>query len=151
MGEIATVNSVEHAVRLVELMASSENVLGVSQMAQSLGLPRATIYRLLKTLAQREWVVQDDKTYRLSFRLAGLFRGAGATAAAAALAERGKRLTLPRSTATASSTLRRSIPPILSACFRRSAGAGRYMQPVSAKFCWLRQKRNCLRECATRG
>jgi len=87
MGEIATVNSVEHAIRLVELMAGSENVLGVSQMAQSLDLPRATVYRLLKTLAQREWVIQDDKTYRLSFRLAGLFHGASA-GAEIALAER---------------------------------------------------------------
>lgn len=87
MGEIATVNSVEHAIRLVELMAGSENVLGVSQMAQSLDLPRATVYRLLKTLAQREWVIQDDKMYRLSFRLAGLFHGASA-GAEIALAER---------------------------------------------------------------
>ncbi|WP_414448483.1 IclR family transcriptional regulator [Burkholderia sp. 22PA0099] len=87
MGEIATVNSVEHAVRLVELMAGSEHALGVSQMAQSLDLPRATVYRLLKTLAQRDWIVQDDKTYRLSFRLAALFQGAGA-GVEAALAER---------------------------------------------------------------
>jgi DNA-binding IclR family transcriptional regulator len=83
MGEIATVNSVEHAVRLVELLASSANVLSVSQMAQTLDLPRATVYRLLKTLVQREWVIQDGKTYRLSFRLTGLFGGAEA-----ALAER---------------------------------------------------------------
>jgi DNA-binding IclR family transcriptional regulator len=87
MGEIATVNSVDHAIRLVELMANSAHALGVSQMAQSLGLPRATVYRLLKTLAQREWVNQDDKTYRLSLRLAGLFHGAGA-GSEAALAER---------------------------------------------------------------
>ncbi|WP_392394097.1 IclR family transcriptional regulator [Paraburkholderia caledonica] len=51
-------------------------------MAQSLDLPRATVYRLLKTLAQKEWIVQDDKTYRLSLRLAELFRGAGASAEA---------------------------------------------------------------------
>ena len=87
MGEIATVNSVDHAIRLVELMAGSEIPLGVSQMAQSLDLPRATVYRLLKTLGQREWVIQDDKTYRLSFRLTELFRGAG-VGAQAALAER---------------------------------------------------------------
>ncbi len=83
MGEIATVNSVEHAIRLVELLASSTNALGVSQMAQSLDLPRATIYRLLKTLAQREWVIQEGKTYRLSFRLTGLFGNAGVSAQAA--------------------------------------------------------------------
>jgi IclR family acetate operon transcriptional repressor len=87
MGEIATVNSVEHAIRLIELMAASSQVLSVSQMAQGLNLPRATIYRLLKTLAQREWVTQEDKTYRLSLRLAGLFERAGA-GAEAALAER---------------------------------------------------------------
>ncbi|EJM67412.1 transcriptional regulator [Pseudomonas sp. GM49] len=91
MGEIATINSVEHAIRLVELLASSENVLGVSQMAQSLDLPRATIYRLLKTLAQQEWVIQEEKTYRLSLRLTGLFHGVGA-GAEAALAERIKPL-----------------------------------------------------------
>jgi IclR family acetate operon transcriptional repressor len=87
MGEIATVNSVEHAIRLVELLAGSANVLSVSHMAQALDLPRATVYRLLKTLAQREWVIQEDKTYRLSFRLKGLFQGAGA-GTEAALAER---------------------------------------------------------------
>jgi len=87
MGEIATVNSVDHAIRLVELMANSAHPLGVSQMAQALALPRATVYRLLKTLAQREWVNQDDKTYRLSLRLAGLFQGVGA-GSEAALAER---------------------------------------------------------------
>lgn len=91
MGEIATVNSVEHAIRLVELLASSAEVLSVSQMAQSLELPRATVYRLLKTLALREWVIQEDKTYRLSFRLSGLFHGAGA-GAEVALAERMKPL-----------------------------------------------------------
>lgn len=85
MGEIATVNSVEHAIRLVELLAGSANALGVSQMAQSLELPRATVYRLLKTLGQREWVIQEDKTYRLSLRLRGLFYGGGT---AVALAER---------------------------------------------------------------
>jgi IclR family acetate operon transcriptional repressor len=87
MGEIATVNSVEHAIRLVELLAGSAQLLSVSQMAQALELPRATVYRLLKTLAQQEWVIQEDKTYRLSLRLAGLFHGAGA-GAQAALAER---------------------------------------------------------------
>jgi DNA-binding IclR family transcriptional regulator len=87
MGEIATVSSVDHAVSLIELLACSEQALGVSQIAQSLRLPRATVYRLLKTLIQREWVIQDDKRYRLSFRLAGLFRGASA-GAGAALAER---------------------------------------------------------------
>ncbi|WP_244142493.1 IclR family transcriptional regulator [Trinickia caryophylli] len=68
-------------------MAGSEHALGVSQMAQSLDLPRATVYRLLRTLAQREWVIQDDKTYRLSFHLTGLFRDASA-GAEAGLAER---------------------------------------------------------------
>lgn len=87
MGEIATVNSVEHAIRLVELLARSAPMLSVSQMAQSLDLPRATVYRLLKTLAQQEWIVQEDKTYRLSLRLSGLFHGAGA-GAEVALAER---------------------------------------------------------------
>lgn len=91
MGEIATVNSVEHAIRLVELLAGSAGALGVSQLAQALDLPRATVYRLLKTLGQREWVIQEDKTYRLSFRLAGLFQGAGPRAEAA-LAERMKPL-----------------------------------------------------------
>jgi DNA-binding IclR family transcriptional regulator len=87
MAEIATVNSVEHAIRLVELLASSAENPGVSQIAQSLDLPRATVYRLLKTLAEREWVIQEDKTYRLSFRLTGLFHGAGA-GAQVSLAER---------------------------------------------------------------
>ncbi|GAB3629851.1 IclR family transcriptional regulator [Pandoraea terrae] len=78
MGEISTVSSVGHAIRLIELLAGGASPRNVSEIAHALELPRATVYRLLRTLAEFEWVIQDGTTYRLSFRPTGLFVHAGA-------------------------------------------------------------------------
>ncbi|WP_206957242.1 IclR family transcriptional regulator [Trinickia acidisoli] len=73
MSEAATISSVSHAVRLVELLARASKAMSVSELAKSLDLPRPTVYRLLRTLQSFNWTVQDGTTYRLSYRLPGLF------------------------------------------------------------------------------
>lgn len=73
MKEVPTISSVSHAIKLVEALATTTASLNVSEMADALGLPRATVYRLVGTLKRYGWVVQEDKRYRLSYRLPGLF------------------------------------------------------------------------------
>lgn len=63
------INSVDHAFRLLALLASSVQALTVSALAEQLGLPRPTIYRLLATLQEHQVVVRDGTRYRLTLRL----------------------------------------------------------------------------------
>jgi DNA-binding IclR family transcriptional regulator len=64
----STINSVDHAIRLIEEL-HREQPLSVSELARRLHLPRPTIYRLLRTLGERDLLVQEGTTYRLSLRL----------------------------------------------------------------------------------
>lgn len=66
------VNSVSHAIRLIELLARNFEGLGVSAIAVHLGLPRPTVYRLLSTLIDAGWCSRTDNTYKLSPRLMAL-------------------------------------------------------------------------------
>ena len=65
---IGTINSVEHALRLIEALHEAQP-LSVSELARRLGLPRPTVYRLLRTLGSRGFLVQEGNAYRLSLRL----------------------------------------------------------------------------------
>lgn len=64
----ATVNSVSHALRMIEVM-SGQKPLNISELARLLDLPRPTVYRLVQTLMEREFLVQSGTEYRLSLRL----------------------------------------------------------------------------------
>lgn len=70
MGEAAagTINSVDHALRLIEALHAAQP-LSVSELARCLGLPRPTVYRLLRTLGCHGLLVQEGTAYRLSLRL----------------------------------------------------------------------------------
>lgn len=63
-----TINSVDHALRLIEALYEGQP-LSVSSLARRVGLPRPTIYRLLRTLDSHGLLVQDGTSYRLSLRL----------------------------------------------------------------------------------
>jgi len=70
MSAAGTVNSVDHALRLIALLAESgQEPATVSDLARRLGLPRPTLYRLLATLGEHQFVVRDGKGYRLTLRL----------------------------------------------------------------------------------
>ena len=64
----ATVNSVSHALRMIEVM-SGQKPLNISELARLLELPRPTVYRLVQTMMEREFLVQSGTEYRLSLRL----------------------------------------------------------------------------------
>jgi DNA-binding IclR family transcriptional regulator len=63
------VHSVVHAIRILEQFQNGEGI-SASQLSQSIGVPRATVYRILKTLVLHGILRQDpDKKYRLTLRL----------------------------------------------------------------------------------
>ena len=66
--DTGTINSVDHALRLLEALHAAQP-LSVSELARRLGLPRPTVYRLLRTLGSHGLLVQEGTSYRLSLRL----------------------------------------------------------------------------------
>lgn len=67
-------NTVSRSFSILELLSTSPNGLGVSEISERLSLPKSTVHRLLGDLQQLEYIVLNDslKVYRLSFKLAQL-------------------------------------------------------------------------------
>ncbi|MTJ84250.1 MAG: IclR family transcriptional regulator [Telmatospirillum sp.] len=64
------VKSVQVALDIIEAVAASETEVGVSELASRLGLTKATVFRHLKTLVERNYLVQNSRTtrYRLGIQ-----------------------------------------------------------------------------------
>src|ERR671922_1686211 len=54
-----TIQSVDRAARILKALAGGPRRLGVSQLADQLGLPRPTVHGLLQTLQAHGFVEQD--------------------------------------------------------------------------------------------
>jgi DNA-binding IclR family transcriptional regulator len=63
----STIQSVERAARILRELGGETPRLGVTDLAERLGIAKATVYGLLRTLEQQELVDQDRETgkYRL--------------------------------------------------------------------------------------
>jgi DNA-binding IclR family transcriptional regulator len=61
--------SLEKALDVCEMLASSERGLTVTELARSLRLPPSTVHRLLAVLKRRGFVRQDEETARYSLTL----------------------------------------------------------------------------------
>jgi len=70
-----TLQSVDHALTVLEILRAEDSV-GVTELAERLGVAASTAHRLLATLAERDFVVQDrdDRRYRLGDSAQGLRR-----------------------------------------------------------------------------
>ena len=66
--------SLVKALALIETMATGPYLLTAVQLSHALKIPRPTIYRILKTLAQHGFVTREEggPSYRLSFKLLDL-------------------------------------------------------------------------------
>src|SRR6266508_1531656 len=66
-GEPTMIQSVGRAARILKALGSEQARLGVTELAERLGLAKATVYGLLRTLAAHQFVEQDLETgkYRL--------------------------------------------------------------------------------------
>lgn len=62
-----TIQSVERAARILKVLGTGSSRLGVTEIAERLGLAKGTAYGLLRTLEAQELVEQDPETdkYRL--------------------------------------------------------------------------------------
>jgi IclR family acetate operon transcriptional repressor len=77
MAESRHVQSVARALDLLERVAASRDEIALTQLARSAGLQPPTAHRLVQTLVEKEWVVQNPRTsrYRLSHKLLSLVGG----------------------------------------------------------------------------
>lgn len=75
-----TIQSLDRAVDLLELLATSGKEVGVTELARPLGVHKSTVSRVLATLERRGLVEQSAVSgkYRLGYGLVRLARAAGA-------------------------------------------------------------------------
>lgn len=83
------VRAVETALRVLEVVADTDSGIGVSAIAQQLGLTKSGIFRHLQTLLQGGYILQDaeNAAYRLGPRAFALSRRVPETASLASIAE----------------------------------------------------------------
>lgn len=62
-----TLSSVERTFEILEHLGEVESA-GVSELAAQFGVAKSTLHAYLKTLERARYVVNDDGTYRLSYR-----------------------------------------------------------------------------------
>jgi IclR family acetate operon transcriptional repressor len=69
-GRDRAVKSVDHALDVLEFLAHEQSAVGVTSLAERLGLNASTVHHLLKTLQARGFVEQHptSKLYRLGIR-----------------------------------------------------------------------------------
>ncbi|MTI84721.1 MAG: IclR family transcriptional regulator [Firmicutes bacterium] len=69
--EVATVQSVGRALKILEVLSKQCAPLSVSDIAHRVDLKLSTVYRLLSTLVHYDFVTQEDETskYRLTLKL----------------------------------------------------------------------------------
>ncbi|HEY2933409.1 MAG TPA: IclR family transcriptional regulator [Acidobacteriota bacterium] len=64
------VQSLDRALRILEVLASSDRGLGISEVSRRVKLPASTSHRLLSTLSHRGFVTQlGDETYQLGHKV----------------------------------------------------------------------------------
>lgn len=81
-GKPTGAQTLTRALDVLECLEKAEGALGVTELARRVGLPSATIHRLIRALLERGYVLQlPDRRYDLGTRLATL--GARATSAVA--------------------------------------------------------------------
>lgn len=74
------VKSVEKALRILEVLAEGQGQIGVNEIGRTLGINKATVSRILATLARFGFVERDRATDRYRLGLAYLRAGTAAVA-----------------------------------------------------------------------
>lgn len=72
MRERGTIQSVERAFSIVELLCASYEPMSAIEISDALDLKRTTVYGLLDALLQMEYIVKDDRRYAISGKLYSL-------------------------------------------------------------------------------
>lgn len=73
MSEIETFqpgNAIERVIGAIEMLATSDEPLRLSEIAQHLGIPKSAVHRILNSLSDRGWAEQGhNDTYSLTLRM----------------------------------------------------------------------------------
>src|SRR5688572_16877237 len=69
-----TVQSVDRAFDILEILATEKGGMGVTEIARRIGLHKSTVHRLLTSMASRGYIEKDETTgtYRLGLKLVEL-------------------------------------------------------------------------------
>lgn len=78
-GDRRTLASVANAARMLKQFSSNERDLGVTELAQRLGLGKSTVHRLLTTLTEQRFIEQDPVSGRYRLGIAAFELGAAAS------------------------------------------------------------------------
>ncbi|CAM3771460.1 IclR family transcriptional regulator [Mesobacillus zeae] len=70
MERVNTVKSVGRALEIIEIVSAKKNGLGVTEIAKQIDINKSSVHRILATLVQYGYVVQDGETgkYRLGYK-----------------------------------------------------------------------------------
>ncbi len=65
------INSIQRAVKILNLFDDNVKYLGVSEIARKLKINKSTAYRIVRTLKKEELLIQDEEThkYRLGYKI----------------------------------------------------------------------------------
>lgn len=63
-----TVTAAARGLDVLEIMARNGKPMTAVEVASALGLPRATVFRLLSTLQEKNWIYKERFTYSLGFK-----------------------------------------------------------------------------------
>lgn len=72
------VTSAARGLDVLEALANRGRPMTVSEVASAVGIPRPTVFRLLATLQERNWIYKESTYYRLGFKCFQLGAVAGA-------------------------------------------------------------------------
>ena len=63
--------SLDRAIEILECFSIENSKIGLSELARSSGLPKATVLRLAETFVERGYLVQNprDRTYQLGYKI----------------------------------------------------------------------------------
>ena len=71
---MSVINSLDRALRILEILGDSDNNIGVTELGRKLEVDKSTAYRLLATLAARGYIEQEPETkkYKLGLKIVEL-------------------------------------------------------------------------------
>jgi DNA-binding IclR family transcriptional regulator len=72
MASSYSVPSLERALAIIELLAVNPKGCGITEAADTLGFPKNSAFRILKTLSQQGYVMENGRNYQLSPKLLAL-------------------------------------------------------------------------------
>ena len=66
MGNNYIIPSLDRALEIIGFLAKQPKGCGITTIADKLGYPKNSVFRILKTLASKGYIIESDRLYQLS-------------------------------------------------------------------------------------